>query len=227
MIEKRYDTLLFDLDGTLTDSARGIHNSFRYALKALDRPEPTAAQLSKCVGPPLWESFETQFGLTGDMNKEAVRQYRVYYEAGGIFENSVYDGVPQMLSALRERGYRLIVASSKKEESVIRVLDHFDLLKYFDLPGGSDENVNRISKSQVIAYIIDLTGLDRDRALMIGDREHDIIGARAHGIDSMGALWGYGSMEELKAAGATYIAASPADVTAALPGAGTRTRHGA
>lgn len=216
---KRWENLLFDLDGTLTDSAPGIFNSIRYALRVMGEPEPSLERLRLCVGPPLWESFERQFGLRGERNLESVDQFRVYYEKTGIFENRVYEGIPELLDALRKAGYRLAVASSKKEESVRRVLEHFDLMKYFDYAGGSDENVGRIEKSDVVRYTLDVLGEpDPSRAVMIGDREHDVLGARACGVEAIGVLWGYGGKEELLAAGAHEIAASPEDLARRLCG---------
>ncbi len=216
---KRWEILLFDLDGTLTDSAPGIFNGFRYALRVMGEPEPSLERLRFCVGPPLWESFERQFGLRGERNLEAVRQYRVYYEKAGIFENRVYEGVPMLLETLRRAGYRLAVASSKKEDSVRRVLEHFDLMQYFDYAGGSDEDVGRIEKSDVVRYTLDVLGEpDPSRAVMIGDREHDIFGARACGVEAIGVLWGYGGKEELLAAGAYELAASPEELARRLCG---------
>ncbi len=209
----RYDTLLFDLDGTLTDSARGIHNSFRYALKAMGCPEPTFEQLRPCVGPPLRDSFRDRFGIPSEKLQEALDQYQVYYADRGIFENEVYPGIRELLDELSGNGITLAVASSKKEIHVKRVLEHFDLMRFFAFAGGSDDAVGRSRKEDVVRYVLESLGVrDLSQAALVGDRMHDAIGAAECGIDALGALWGYGTGEELTDAGVVMVSDSPSEL---------------
>ncbi len=206
--------LIFDLDGTLTDSAEGIYNSFRYALKACGRAAPTDNELRQCIGPPLWDSFSRVFGFPDEEIAEVIRQYRVYYKKTGIFENRLYDGIPEMLKRLQDGGYTLAVASSKVDESVKKVIDHFDLTKYFTLILGSSDVVKESAKADLIKTVLTTlgawnTGLS---AAMIGDRKYDMEGAIAVKIRAVGAGYGYGTEEELLSAGAEYVAGSPREV---------------
>ena len=205
---KDYDIILFDLDGTLTDSAQGIHNSFLYALEQYGAVPEDLSVLHKCVGPPLSWSFRELFGFEGDRLEGVLAAYQVYYKPRGIFENKVYEGVEELLQKLRATGKTLVVASSKKEVHVYTVLQHFGLDTYFDFIAGSDDEAGRPDKPAVIRHIIDtLPIIDLSRAVMVGDREHDVFGAAACGLDTIGVLYGYGSREELESAGAIAVAA--------------------
>lgn len=209
----KYDVILFDLDGTLTDSGPGIVNSVQYALKKFGIDETDMAKLYKFVGPPLSETFVGYYGFDEEQCKQGVIWFREYYEAKGIFENSVYDGVPEMLHRLKEQGMRIIMATSKPEPMAERIVEHFDLKKYFERVAGSTMDETRTAKADVIAYALEECGLtDQSKILMVGDRRHDIVGAKKNGLDSMGVLYGYGGRQELEDAGADYIVEMPQDV---------------
>ena len=200
--------IFFDLDGTLTDPAQGITNSFIHALKFYGLPIPSYEELCKLIGPPLPYSFESTFGFDHDKAMEAVAKYREYFASRGLFENKVYDGIPELLQSLKEKGKHLVVATSKPEEYSIKIIEYFGLNKYFDYVCGSLMDESRSKKSEVIAYALDCCGVgedDKDKILMVGDRIHDIEGAKANGLKSCGILFGYGSREELEDAGADYI----------------------
>lgn len=201
-----YDVILFDLDGTLTDPGIGITNSVAYALEKLGIPVPQREALYPFIGPPLLESFQRFYGLSLDAAREAVTFYRAYFADRGMFENRVYDGVEGVLAALKAAGKRLAVATSKPEVFARQILDHFGLTAYFSDIAGASLDESRIRKDQVIAYALETCQLPAGaKAIMAGDREHDILGAKQHGLDSIGVLYGYGSYEELKNAGATYL----------------------
>lgn len=202
-----YNTVLFDLDGTLTDSEPGIINSIKYALKKYGIKIENKADLRKFLGPPLVESFKQFCGFSEEKAEQAVEFYREYFREKGIFENNVYQGVVELLESLKAQNKKLIVATSKPEPFTYRILEHFDLLKYFDFVAGSNMDNTRCKKDEVIAYALNSCSItDLQSVVMIGDREHDIIGANKVGIASIGVLYGYGDLQELKAAGATYIA---------------------
>ena len=205
-----FNYIFFDLDGTLTDPAQGITNSFIHALKFYGMPIPSYQELCKLIGPPLPYSFETTFGFPHKKAMEAVAKYREYFAVKGLFENKVYDGIPELLQALKKKGLHLMVATSKPEEYSVKILEHFELAQYFDFICGSNMDESRSKKDEVIAYALQCCGLgegEKDQVLMIGDRFHDIEGAKKNKIQSCGVLFGYGSLKELKDAGADYIAA--------------------
>ncbi len=206
---KKY--LLFDLDGTLTDPGKGITNGFINAIDYFHRPIPSYQELCKFIGPPLKESFMRFLGWSEADTLTGIKKYREYYSTTGLFENEVYAGIPQLLEKLQAAGYILYVATSKPEDFSVRITDTFDLSKYFVKVCGSAMDETRTTKTEVIAYVMECAGLteaDKPAMLMIGDRHHDIDGARNTGIDSCGILWGYGSREELETAGADWIAAT-------------------
>lgn len=208
---KAYETILFDLDGTLTDPGLGITNSVIHALKRLKISPPPREELYKFIGPPLHESFEVFYSLTRDEAMTAVDYYREYYKEQGIFENRLYDGIPSLLEHLSEKDKKLILATSKPEVFAKRILEHFNIDKYFSSVCGALLDGSRTDKSEVIAYA--LNGTHRlDSTIMVGDRKHDIIGATKTGIDSIGVLFGYGSAGELMDAGATYICETVNDI---------------
>jgi phosphoglycolate phosphatase len=207
---KNYNTILFDLDGTLTDSAPGITNCVKYALEQMERPALAPEDLLKFIGPPLYESFARFCGMNTEEAKEAVRLYRVRYSGIGLFENEVYEGVEAMLGRLKQSGKVLAVATSKPEVFAERILKHFGLDGYFDFIGGANINGTRNEKYEVLEYVLDRCGIiDRHKVLLVGDRKHDILGARKAGIDCMAVLYGYGSREEFTEFGADYITNTP------------------
>ncbi|WP_241665717.1 HAD hydrolase-like protein [Prescottella subtropica] len=210
--------LLFDLDGTLTDSARGIHNGFRHALAAVGRPEPTAAMLATVIGPPLIESMHAM-GLDEPETAAALAAYFERYDAAGWSENAVYDGVEETLAAARAAGARLAVATSKTETFAIRILEHFGLAGHFEVIGGASADGSRRAKADVIEHVLGGLGLPAvadgtTDVVMIGDREHDVHGAAHWGIPTVFVEWGYGTPGE--AAGARWTAATAADLTRVL-----------
>lgn len=207
-----FDCLLFDLDGTLTDSFEGVANCILYALEALNRPLPEKSSLRRFMGPPLHESFMQLTDGDTQATEEAVQKYRERYSSVGLFENSVYDGIPQLLQRLKHNGKHLLVATSKPEAFAKRILDKFELSRYFDFIAGASFDTSRDAKHQVIAYALKSLNVDKEKTVMIGDRKHDVIGAKQNGLKSIGVLYGYGNLVELTAAGADYIAKTPNDI---------------
>ncbi len=204
----KYQTVLFDLDGTLTDPGIGITNSVAYALEKLGAEVPDRTSLYRFIGPPLLEAFQRFCGFSEEEARQAIRYYREYFQEKGIWENRVYDGMEEFLKGLRDSGRMLLVATSKPEPFARQIMEHYHLAEYFTYVGGSGLDETRTDKAEVIAYVLEaVETADKSRALMVGDREHDIIGAKKNGLDSAGVLYGYGSREELEAAGADYIAA--------------------
>jgi phosphoglycolate phosphatase len=202
------DAIFFDLDGTLTDPKPGITRSIQYALDKLGQPTiPAEDELTWCIGPPLRASFVKLLGEgSADL---AVAHYRERFSDIGLYENAVYAGVEDVLTALRQSGHRLFVATSKAHVYATRIIDHFDLRQYFERVFGSELDGTRADKSDLLAYALKTTSVDSSRATMIGDRSHDMIGARNNGIRCIGVLYGYGSEQELTAAGAACLCATP------------------
>ena len=210
------NTILFDLDGTLTDPGVGITNSVMYALAHSGIHVQDRRELYGFIGPPLVDSFRRYYGFSQEQAVEAVRIYRVYFADKGIFENELYPGVPQMLETLRDAGLRLAVATSKPEEFAAQILAHFKLDGYFELLAGNTLREERPTKGEVVAYALQLLRARPEQTLMVGDREHDVLGAAAHGVDTVGVLYGYGSRGELERAGARHIAADVDELTQIL-----------
>lgn len=209
----RYDYIFLDLDGTLSDSAPGIINSVIYALDKMGAPVNDRSQLKQFVGPPLYESFKSVFGFDQAKADEAVRLFRVYYQDKGIHENTIYPGIEELLGTLRAAGKKLVLATSKPEQFAREILADYGISELFEYIAGSTMDETRIKKAEVIAYAMETLGLtDTSRIVMVGDRRHDAEGAAAFNIDCIGVLFGYGSREELLAAGAKYLAETPADV---------------
>lgn len=206
--------IFFDLDGTLTDPALGITNCIMYALEKMGKEIPPRESLYRFIGPPLLDAFQEYLGMTEAEAREAIRLYRERFSTVGLFENTPYAGISEALAEIKESGKKLCLATSKPEEFAVRILDHFDLSKYFDKACGASMDENRSTKDAVIKYALDQLGCRSDEVLMIGDRHHDIIGAAVHGIDAVGVLWGYGSREEFEEAGAKYIVSSIPEMTA-------------
>ena len=210
---KPYDTILFDLDGTLTESSLGITNSVAYALRKMGHPVPSREALHIFIGPPLSETFTKCCGMTPEEATQAIACYREYYHDRGIFENAVYEGIEPLLKKLRDAGKTLILATSKPEEVSIQILDHFGLSQYFTHIAGATMDDTRSKKSDVIAYALKgCQPADLRRTVMVGDRHHDIDGAKHFGMKSIGVTYGFGSAEELQNAGADYIVHSPREV---------------
>lgn len=203
-----YQYLLFDLDGTLTDSGPGIMNAAAYALEKMGVPVGERALLKRFVGPPLNQTFHNLYGIPWTHTMEAILHYRHYYnEMGGIFENQPYPGIHQLLAELKAEGNALLVATSKPLPMAQRVLDYYNLTQYFDFVFGGTLDESGCIKSVIVGQAVEACGLAaKGNILMIGDREHDVIGAHENGLPCVGVLWGYGSREELESAKAEYIA---------------------
>ena len=202
---KHYTHLFLALDGTLSDSAPGIVRSAQYALEAFGIHVDNLDDLLCFVGPPLEESFQEFYNLTPSQADEAVKVYRRRYEKIGVYENALYPGIPQFLDKARQAGKVLMVATSKPQRMADLVLSHFGIADRFAFVGGREDSSRR-TKEEVIRYVMKENGLTRtEDIVMIGDRKHDVLGAKAVGLDSVGVLYGYGSRDEFQAAGATYI----------------------
>lgn len=194
-----YKAIFFDLDGTLTESGEGITKSVQYALEKIGKPEEDLEKLKVFVGPPLMEQFMKYAGVDEATGRKAIEFYRERYEVKGIYENHPYESVEEMLQELKRKGYILAVASSKPEYYVTQILDYFKLSSYFDVVVGSEMNGARTSKSEVIEEALKRINMSdkRNEVLMVGDKEHDVLGARAAGLDCVAVAYGYGTQEEL------------------------------
>lgn len=197
-------SILFDLDGTLTDSGEGIMNCAVYALSKYGIEAPSEADLRTFVGPPLTDSF-ARFGVPEDQLLKAVEYYRDRYIPIGMYENALYPGIPELLEKLKNDGHRLYVATSKPEQMSIEILTNFGLTQYFDRICGATTDLSRNSKEAVIAYLLEECGT-QENAIMVGDTAFDVIGAKEHGIPTIGVDWGYGLNEDMEKAGAIAIA---------------------
>jgi len=202
---KNSEYILFDLDGTLTDPGVGITNSVAYALSRFGINAEDKRELYKFIGPPLIDSFKKYYGFSEKDAKKALGHYREYFKVRGMFENTVYDGVAETLNELNKQGKKLIVATSKPEEFAEQILEYFDLKKYFFGIAGASMDEKRNKKEDVIAYAINRFGIETEKAVMIGDREYDILGGKAFDMYSVGVLFGYGTKEELESAGADIL----------------------
>lgn len=203
-------TILFDLDGTLTDSAEGVINCGIYALKHYGLPIPERSEMTFMVGPPLRDSF-LKLGVPEAEVENAVEIYRRRYVPTGMFENTPYPGISAMLAALKEAGHELYTATSKPEGMATEILDKFRLSGYFDRIFGASMDGTRDTKDKVIAYVLEQLG-HRDNIIMVGDTHYDVEGAAIHGIKTVGVAWGYGKVEDMTAAGAIAIADTPSDL---------------
>ena len=210
---QKYKYIFFDLDGTLTDSAEGITNCVAYALEKFGIQESDKDALRRFVGPPLVPAFMEFYGFNEENAKKAVEHYRERFASIGIFENSVYDGVRELLESLKEKGYTLVIATSKPETYAKRIAEHFDIAKYFTYIAGATFDGKIGTKTEVIEYAIKALNIsNRCDAVMIGDRYHDVEGAHNTGLDCIGVLYGYGSRDELAEHGAKLIAQTPMDI---------------
>ena len=198
--------ILFDLDGTITDSGEGIMNCAELALRHFGLPVPDRNTMRVFVGPPLDETF-MKFGVHPDQTDEAIRVFRSRYTTVGKFENFPYPGVEALLSGLKALGHKLYIATSKPENIAIEVLEHFGLAKYFDLICGATLDGSRSKKADIITYLLEKTG-SISSAVMVGDTAHDVLGAKAHSLPAIGVAWSYGKVADMEAAGAVAIAHS-------------------
>lgn len=216
----QFTDVLFDLDGTITDSYPGITAGVKYSLEGLGIIEEDIDNLKRFVGPPLHETYERCYGVAGEEYLKALSLFHVYYRSRGIFECTVFDGVEELLKRLQKHGKRIFLATSKPEPEAKRVVEHFGLTKYFTFIGGSDGDLGtaRDTKGKVIEYVIESVGLDKADCVMVGDKSYDIIGARSAGIASVGILYGYGDIKELIESGADHICKDLGELEAFLLG---------
>ena len=214
-MERRYDAVLFDLDGTLTDPYEGITKSVAYALGQFGIEVRDRSTLKRFIGPPLVDSFRDFYGFSEEDARLAVTHYRTYYTRDGIFDNRVYPGVPELLQCLQQAGIRILLATSKPEVFARQILEHFGLLPYFDFISGALLPRGRDRKAEVVAHALADGGLPAGaRPVMVGDRFHDVEGAAACGIPAIGVLYGFGTREELLGTGAVAVVQTPGE----LPG---------
>ena len=208
-----YQYIFFDLDGTLSDPGIGITNSVMYALKKWNIEVADRSELYKFIGPPLVDSFEKYYGFSKEEAEQAVVYYREYFREKGLYENTIYDGSEKLLSDLKASGKKVVLATSKPQEFAEIILKYFQIDRYFDVVAGATMDGTRSKKTDVILYALAACGVeDKSQVVMVGDREHDIIGAKNAGLDSIGVLCGYGDREELETAGATHVVEKIEDV---------------
>jgi phosphoglycolate phosphatase len=209
-----YKTILFDLDGTITDSGAGIINSVRYALEKMSLEAPDAAKLASFIGPPLYESFQKHFQLNETASNQAIAYYREYYQEKGIYENYLYEGIPKVLADLKQAKAQLYIATSKPEVFAKKILDYFDVAHYFTGIYGATLDNQRSQKGDVIRYALAQGAIQElQHTVMVGDRRHDILGAKENNLASIGVLYGFGDRPELTLAEADYIVTAPAEIT--------------
>lgn len=216
-MENKYSYVLFDLDGTVTDPEEGITKSVQYALQHFSIEVQERRELYKFIGPPLKDSFMEFYGFTEQQAGEALLKYRERFEVTGWRENVVYDGMEKLLRHLRRRGKRIMLATSKPEVFAEQILVYFGLRDYFDFVGGASLDGRRNYKADVIRYVLDANGIsNREKAVVVGDRKFDILGAKEFGLETVGVLYGYGDREELTTAGADHLVGSVAELEALL-----------
>jgi phosphoglycolate phosphatase len=208
-------TILFDLDGTLTDPFEGITRSIQHAVEKMGGQAPDTEDLRWCIGPPLWDSFKVLLGTEDKAELDrAVAYYRERYTVTGLFENSLIEGIPELLTALRKSGMVLHVCTSKPHSYAGRIVQHFGLSEFFGKVYGSELDGTRSAKAELIAHILGEENIASSETVMVGDRKHDLVGANANDVAGIGVLWGYGSREELAAEHPVLIAETPGDIAA-------------
>lgn len=196
--------LIFDLDGTIIESEEGIINGFLYTLDKMNTQAPSVEQLKKYIGPPLSDTFMNEFKFSKEDAIKAIKYFREYYSQKGKFECRTYDRIEETIKKL-SNNYKIAIGTSKAEESAIEILEHFAIAKYFDIICGASKDNKRHEKTDIIEHIIQQTDEEKDKIYMIGDRHYDVVGAKKSNIKSIGVTWGYGTIEELRTAGADYI----------------------
>lgn len=205
--------VLFDLDGTLTDPGEGITNAVRYSLEKFGIEVADRSELYPFIGPPLIDSYMQYQHMTEREAMKAIEYYREYYNAGGMFENRVYDGIPELLEQLKQAGKKLVVATSKPDYFATQILERFRLLPYFDFVGAATMDGRRNNKIQVIEHVLrECEIADPARCIMVGDRRFDVEGAHHFSIPCISVLFGYGNREEFVSAGSDFVAETPEDV---------------
>jgi len=201
-----YEICLFDLDGTIVDSQQGIVNSILHTVATFGLEMPSMERLKKFIGPPIRVSFEKVFNMSPKDANSAVSKYREYYAEKGVFENILYPGIEDTLKILKERGKTIALATLKPTVFAVKILEEFGISQYFTYALGSELNGDRNTKGEVISDVLDALGdISKEKTVMIGDREYDILGAREMGLSSIGVTYGFGSRRELEYAGADMI----------------------
>ena len=201
-----YKYILFDLDGTIIDSHKGIIESAKFALNKMGVPETQIVNLESLIGPPLKVAFKEFFSLSDEFADKATEYYREYYRDKGIFDYTMYDGIVPLLEMLKSKGYIIALATSKPVVFATRILDRLNISQYFDLKVGANLDKSLSDKAEIISLVCNSLSIhDPSQAIMIGDRKYDILGANANGIDSIGVLYGFGNLEEFQDAGASYV----------------------
>ena len=209
---KKYDYIAFDLDGTLSDPEHGLVEAFIYAFKKMGvKDYGDRDSLRRFIGPSLYEVWQDEFGFTKETVVDAIEKFREYYNIYGWWDNTLYDGIPEMLSELKARGKTVILATSKPEDTARKIIALFELGQYFDFQGGASGDT-RDHKWQVLEYSMSSVNALPESTVLVGDRKYDAEGARKCGIDSIGVAWGHGSREELEASGFTHIVGSPKEL---------------
>lgn len=212
-----YSCVLFDLDGTIVDSAPGITGSLAHTFQELGLPVPSPAELLRYVGPPILDSFRDLAGFSPEQSQRALSIYRLHYLSAGVFDAAVYPGVPEVLATIHERGIPLSLATSKPETPATIILEHYDLLQYFDVVTGASDDEVRSAKADVVGEALKrlvALGADTSRPVLVGDRSHDVHGAAAHEVPTIFVRWGYGSPAE--EVGAVAVVTTPAELAALL-----------
>ncbi|MBR2971442.1 MAG: HAD hydrolase-like protein [Clostridia bacterium] len=218
---KRYDVIAFDLDGTLSDPAKGLIQGFVYCFKKLGIPYEKPEDLRKYIGPSLYEEWQEDFGFTPDEANAAIEIFREYYNIYGWWDNEIYDGIHEMLDSLKRAGKKIVLATSKPLDTAKKILELFGLTEYFDFIGGATSHQND-QKWQVLNWSLRSVGVDLEDAdslskcILVGDRKYDAEGAKICGIDSLGVLYGHGTKEEIYASGFTLYADTVADISRIL-----------
>lgn len=208
----KQNIILFDLDGTLTDSMEGVIRSAQYMQEKMGMRVWSFEELRFMVGPPLIESFTKEFGMPFAEAEKGIEVFRERYSTIGLFENKVFPGIVELLENLKAKGKRMAVATSKKEDLAVRILEHFEIAKYFEVIGGDMREAGRDNKAKVIDYVLETMQATKDDVIMVGDRKFDINGAHAIGIPCIAVEWGYGDRAEFEAHGADVIAATTEEV---------------
>lgn len=213
----QYTTILFDLDGTLTDPKVGITKSVQFALRRFGIDVSNLDNLVHFIGPPLFDSFREAYGFSEDEARQAIVYYREYFSTQGIYENQLYPGIPELLSALKTENRCVVMATSKPTVFAEKIAKHFRIAQYFDMIVGSNLDGTRSAKGEIIGYILkQLEPVLRGTVIMVGDRKYDILGAKNQGIDSIGVTYGYGSVEEISRYEPTFTVATVGDLEKTL-----------
>ncbi|NLI58476.1 MAG: HAD family hydrolase [Clostridium sp.] len=215
----KYKYIFFDLDGTIIDSSEGVTNSVAYALEKYNIKVSDKKELYKFIGPPIIESFQKFYGFSKEEANTALKYYREHYKEEGVLENTLYPGIVDLIKALKDDNRTLIIATSKPEVYAKQILEDFGIAKFFTHIAGSTLDGTRLTKSHVMKYAVEISDIeDFSKAVMIGDREYDVLGAKEMGLSSIGVLYGFGSRKELEKAGADFIATSAKDIGKILLG---------